>query len=185
LKGAWVLACVYLAACAPVRLVAPLRYVPIAAPADEPFRATPPPRPAVAEILDAPSRTWTLSNGVRAVLVERHDYPMVAVHLLVDRGAIDLDDPGSLQVGEMMSLYARGGTDAAFEALRVEEARTGARFRSGSGYDAVWEGFTAPAEALDASLDELKRLTFDADLGLAEYERRSAAWVQVARAGPV
>jgi zinc protease len=178
------LACVCLLGCTS-RQVAPLRYAPVAGAQDELFRATPPPRPHVAEILDAPSQTWTLPNGFRAMLVERHDYPMVAVRLLVDRGAIDLDDPGALQVTETMHLYQRGGTDAAFEALRAEAARTGARFVNGTRYDAVWAGFVAPQEALESSLDALKRQTFDADLGVVEYDRRSAAWEQVARAGSV
>ena len=185
MKIAYLLVSACLVACSAPRLVPPLRYAATAGTPDEPFRATPPRLPAVSERLDAPPRDWTLANGIRAIFIERHDYPLLAARLLIDRGSLDLDDAGSIQVDQATYLYGRGGRQEAFDALGADAARAGIRRWTGAQLSDVWAGVTAPADALDTALDDLKRMTFDAELGPVEYDVRAAEWVQVARAGSV
>ena len=185
MKRADLLAFACLAACSPPRLVTSLRYSAVAGARDEPFRATPPPLAGVSGIVDAPPWSFTLPNGLRMLLFPRHDYPIVAARLLVDRGALDLDDPGALQVAQAMFLFGRGGSEAAFDALRADEARIGERFGQGVSRSTVWVGARARADGFDTLLEDLERLTFGARLESVECDVRSAEWVQSARAtGP-
>lgn len=72
------------------RLAAPLTYAPVAAPSDEAFRATPPPAGPLSTAPSLRLQTSRLANGVEIVLVERHDLPLYAARLLVNRGARDI-----------------------------------------------------------------------------------------------
>jgi zinc protease len=84
------------------------------APADESFRATPPAHAAVASRrLPAPVET-TLSNGVRVVMLERHDYPSISMVFVLDRGAAAAP-PG------VATLYASAltGNSAEYEAAEA------------------------------------------------------------------
>lgn len=56
-------------------------------PEDESFRATPPPRAASRLRPLSPPTEARLSNGVRVVMLERHDFPMVSAVVTLDRGA--------------------------------------------------------------------------------------------------
>lgn len=54
---------------------------------DEPFRATPPARTSdKARPLPSPAEVH-LSNGVRVVMLERHDFPSISMAFVLDRGA--------------------------------------------------------------------------------------------------
>ena len=67
----------------PARTFAP----PAADPNDESFRATPPPRAAQkARTLPDPTEV-RLSNGIRVVMLERHDFPAISMVFVLDRGA--------------------------------------------------------------------------------------------------
>lgn len=76
--------------------------------ADEEFRATPPPRTA-AKVRTLPDPTEVrLSNGIRVVMLERHDFPSISMVLVLDRGAAAAA-PGVAQ------LYAEALTQSSTE----------------------------------------------------------------------
>jgi zinc protease len=164
-------------ACTP-RLVAPLRYEAGPPATDEAFRATPPPLPPVSEAVDAAPRESTLASGLRVVLFERHAYPSIAADLVIDRGPIDLDDPGGNQVAHMMYLYGRGGSAVVNDALRA--ARRSLQVGSSSSGCAAYFWAAGAASNLGAALSVLAEATFGARLDGAEYEVREGEWSHTA-----
>jgi zinc protease len=60
----------------------------VAAPEDESFRGTPPARAAAQRPKQGQAPTEVrLSNGIRVVMLERHDFPTVSAVLVLDRGS--------------------------------------------------------------------------------------------------
>jgi zinc protease len=178
------LAALSVGGCAPpARLVTPLSYAVVArATPDAPFRASAPPKSPVAERVDPPPRETTLPNGLKVLLFERHGYPTVALRLIVDRGAVDIGDPGGLRVEQANYLYGRGGSEASFEAESAE--LTGAaRLGSTTGVDWLSWSASVPADELDKAFRILARRSFGARLEREEYERRAAEWVAYAKRG--
>ena len=158
------------------RLVTPLRYAATASSPDEPFRAVSPPCPAVSERTDAEPRVTTLPNGLRVLLFERHDFPILAARLVIDRSSLDLGDHGGVQVGQTLFVYGRGGSEAAFEALSSDSARMGISYGGEAGRSALSFAVRGPSDELDAALDVLARVGFRAQLTPKEYDRRTVEW---------
>ncbi len=168
---------VVLVACAPPpRAVAPLRAAAATKAADAPFRQSPPPLPPIAEAADPPPRDVTLASGLRVVLVERRDYPVVAARLVIARSSLDLDDAGAKRVHQMTYLYGRGGDEAAFERASAETARSGTTVGGDASSDAITWSVDAPTADLDKAWELLAQRTFGARLTRAEYDRRAAEW---------
>ncbi len=165
-----------LVGCARPRLVTPLRYAAIAPTPDEPFRGVSPPCPSVSERVDPEPRITTLPNGLRVLLFERHDFPILAATLVIDRSSLDLGDNGGVQVGQTTFVYGRGGSEAAFEALSSDSARTGTSYGGDAGRSAVLFAARGPSEELDMALDMLARVGFRAQLTPEEYHRRAVEW---------
>jgi zinc protease len=151
---------------------------------DAPFRARAPEADVVEDAPDSPPQETRLPNGMRVVLIERHDYPTVAVRLIVDRGSIDLDDVGGSRVGQMSYLYARGGDMAAVEARSAEAARTGVGVSSQLTEDALLWRADGPATELRAMCAALAMYSFLATLSPTEYERREATWLAMVKERP-
>lgn len=77
---------------------------------DEPFRATPPDRIA-AKLRPLPMPTEArLSNGIRVVMLERHDFPSISAVFVLDRGASAAPPGVAALYGEAML-----GTSAEYE----------------------------------------------------------------------
>ena len=55
-------------------------------PADDSFRSSPPPLLPRRPPPDAKPVEATLSNGIRVVMLERHDFPGITADLVIDRG---------------------------------------------------------------------------------------------------
>jgi zinc protease len=165
------------------RAVAPLRYTPAPTAPEESFRASPPPLAEVVEARDRPATQVVLPNGLRVVLVERHDFPLVAAVLLVDRGALDVGDPAGRRVAETTYLFAGGGDENSFEKRSRELATSGVAWTSGQGLDGVWSGVKGPSASFDDALRILAETSFQARLSPSEYARRSSELLQSARAG--
>jgi zinc protease len=172
------LACA-LGACAPQRLVAPLVYTAAGTEPGEPFRLREPLLAPVVEVSE-PFRETTLPNGLHVILVERHDFPVVASRLLIDRGALDVDDAGGRQVGEVAYLFARGGDEAVFEDLSALSARTGVGWAANETFDSSTVGVRAPSGAFDVSISLIAKTSVAARLSEDEYARRRAEWIQAA-----
>lgn len=99
---------------------------------DEPFRETPPARgSATPRPLPTPVEA-RLSNGVRVVMLERHDFPSISMVLVLDRGAAAAP-PG------VASLYAQAltGSSAEYKAGEAWQylAFVGGSVTTGAGRD--------------------------------------------------
>lgn len=173
-----------LGGCVTPRLVAPLRYAAASPAPDEPFRAGPPAVPPVTE-MNEPVRETTLPNGVRVVLIERHDAPMVATELVIDRGALDVDDAGGRAVAETLYLFARGGDQATSDELFAGSTGVGATWSSNVAADSSSTTVSAPSRSFDAALGLLARKCVGARLSPPEYQRRAAELRQSAAWGGV
>jgi predicted Zn-dependent peptidase len=84
-----------------------------AAPEDDSFRATPPERTAARSRPVVLPTEVRLSNGVRIVMLERHDFPSVSAVLVLDRGAT-AGAPG------VAALYSEAMTGSSREYAKVE-----------------------------------------------------------------
>lgn len=165
-----------LAGCAQ-RLVSPLDYAPIPPSIEEPFRAQPPPQRTVVDAKEV-LRETTLPNGLHVVVVERHNFPSVAIRLRVDRGAVDFDDVDAASIDQMLHLFGRAGDLRTFERLQRECADNGVGWQLDGDADGVTAGAYGPSRSFAVALSVLARVSFQANLSPQEYDQRVAEWKQ-------
>jgi zinc protease len=109
--------------------------------ASEAFRATPPPRIAAKARAMPPPSELRLSNGIRVVLLERHDFPSISAVLVLDRGAAAAG-PG------VASLYSEAMTGSSTE-YKSTEAYQYLSFVGGTVRSSAWrDGVTLQVTAL-------------------------------------
>jgi len=149
-------------------------------PADEPFRAHAPPAPAVVEVTDAPPTVITAKSGLRVEVFPRSSVPILHVRLVVDRGAIDLGDPGGLKTEEVDQLFRRLGDETTYEEISARLTQAGGTWNKGFTRDAFWVDVKVPRTGLGAALETLSRGFVHAWLSPAEYELRSREWKNIA-----
>ncbi|AKT42574.1 M16 family metallopeptidase [Chondromyces crocatus] len=127
----------------------------IPAPPDEGFRKTPPPPDPAVAFVPPKIQEARLPNGMRLLLVERRDLPVVAVEISNDRGA-DQAAPG---VGGFVGALLTQGTKTR-SAIAFSDAmgRIGARFEARVGHD----GGLVGGAALSTHFGELLTLLGDA-----------------------
>jgi zinc protease len=160
--------------CSASRLVAPLR-APAPPAVDEAFRGVAPPLAAVTEVTDAPPRATTLPNGLKVFLIERHGYPVVAATLTIDRGAVDIDDPGSVRTADTAGFFERGGDLAVARREAAEGPKLGAAWRGGIGSDSAFESMHARSDGFEEALS-LLAARISTPLSAAEYARVAEEW---------
>ncbi|MGZ3475718.1 MAG: M16 family metallopeptidase [Polyangiales bacterium] len=112
--------------------------------ADEAFRAKPPLVADAGSWSPPPIAERTLPNGLRVLVVERHDVPIVAVHVVSDRGA-DQADRGIPEVWAQSIL--RAGVNHPWYDVRDDFDRMAV----------FWEATTRP-DATDIELKVLSKL---------------------------
>jgi len=168
--------------CAPTRLVAPLRQGPLPPAPDEPFRVQAPPLAAVVEAIDPPAHTLVLTNGLRVIFVPRHDVPLVAAELVIDRSSFDLGDAGGLDVLEMAHLFHTGGNDAARDLLTSRATTTGASWSMGESGDSLTATSEGPARSFEVVLQSVATMAVGARLARDTYDELASEWAQAARA---
>jgi predicted Zn-dependent peptidase len=98
-------------------------------------------------------RTAALSNGLKVVVAERHETPMVTFYLVVDAGAAS-DPAGQNGVSALDTAAVLDGT-ATLDALAFNdrEIELGVAFGTGSSSDASQVFMSALSSRLDPSLD--------------------------------
>lgn len=127
---------------------------PVSAP-DEAFRKAPPPPGPPVTFVPPQIHETRLPNGVRILHVERRELPIVAVQMVVDRGAAQAG-PGVAAFAASMLL--QGTKTRSALALSDELRRLGVTYDAGADYDSVGIG----ARGLTPKLPEL--LTIMADM---------------------
>jgi predicted Zn-dependent peptidase len=147
---------------------------------DEPFRARAPAVPLVVEAIDPPPKVMTEKSGLRVEVFPRPFVPIMHVRLVVDRGAIDLGDPGGLKTEEVDQLFRRLGDETTYEEISAHLTEAGGTWNKGFTRDAFWVDVKVPRTGLAAALEAISRGFVHAWLSPAEYELRSREWKNIA-----
>ncbi|HEY0972635.1 MAG TPA: pitrilysin family protein, partial [Gemmatimonadales bacterium] len=159
-----------------------------AAAAAQPIPTTPPELGPVRPLTVPPVIERRLSNGLRVLLVEHHELPVVDMVLAVRAGA-EADPAGRVGLATLTAAMldeGAGGRDAL--AIADQVAYLGARLSTGSGFDASMISLHAPVARLDSALalfaDVALRPTFpEQDLERLKRERVTQL-VQLRDRGP-
>ncbi len=114
--------------------------------------------------------TGTLSNGLKVVVVENHEAPLVYVDLVIDAGSwTDPDGLTGLASATMDMLdEGAGGKDAA--ALAVAQRRLGAHISAGAGTDTGRVRLSTLHRTLEGSLDLFAEVVRSPDFPEASWE---------------
>jgi zinc protease len=114
----------------------------------------------------------TLSNGLKVVLAERHEIPVVNFRLHVDAGyaADQFASPGT---ADLTAALLDGGT-ATRSALQIsaETAMLGAQFRAGSSLDSTTVSLSALKSNLDRSLEVYADIILHPSFPEADFRRQ-------------
>jgi len=164
----------------PVRAAAPSASAPVASAAppvritpDAPFRQAPPAAgPAV--VFVAPKITELhLKNGVRVLLVERHDLPIVSVRVVTSGGAGDVRAPAG--AASLAGAMLEQGTTTR-SALQISDAyeHLGANHATWVGWDSGGASIKVTTEKLDAALGLLADVVLHPTFPTEELERLRA-----------
>ncbi len=153
---------------APAPVAAPTAPPGVAATPDESFRKEPPKGEADAPFVAPHIQEAKLENGVRVLVVERHDLPIVSFQIVADRGA----DQGTPGLGAFTGAMLLQGTKK-MTALQISDAlgALGAQYGAWGGLDSLGVHGKVLAssfpEALDLLGDAMRGATFEP----AEIER--------------
>jgi len=136
--------------------------------ADSSFRKKPPQSGPEAPFVPPAIQEAKLSSGVRVLLVERHDLPIVALSISVDRGA-ELLPPG---VGGFLGAMLMQGTKTR-SALQISDdlEQLGAWYSAGVGYDSAQISARIVANRLPAALDVIADIVKNPAFPKAEVDR--------------
>lgn len=153
---------------------------------DAPFRASAPPPDGQVTFVAPKVQDFALKNGLRVLLIERHDLPIVSVRLVVTAGAGDVDArPGALSfLGGLLEQGTKKRT-----ALQISDdyEAIGAQHGAWIDWDSGSVAMKVLADRLDAGLEILSDVVTNATLPDAEIERlraRRVAAIQAERSSP-
>lgn len=154
---------------------------------DAPFRANAPAPAAAIQFVAPKVQEMTLKSGLRVLLVERHDLPIVSVRLVVTAGAGDVDGarPGALSfLGSMLEQGTKKRN-----ALQVSDdyEAIGAQHNAWFDWDSGGVSIKVLADKLDAGLEIMSDVALHATLPDAEIERlraRRIAAIQAEKSSP-
>jgi len=154
--------------------VAALLVAPAATHAQVPDRSV---RPTVGDAPDLvlPAlQEFTLDNGMRVLLMEKHDIPLVQLNLLIGAGTAR-DDAASPGVASMTAAMLDEGA-AGRSALEIADAfeMLGARFGVGAGTHTSSMSLRAPAQLMDDALAIAADVILRPDFPEAELDRLRA-----------
>lgn len=130
------------------------------------------PVPAIRPIVAFPSlQTATLGNGLKIVLAERHEVPLVDVMLQLDAGyaADQFETPGTAKLA--LNLLDEGTTNRTALQISDELDRLGATLSTGSSLDTSFVKLSALKEHLGPSLDLLADVVLRPAFRQADFAR--------------
>jgi zinc protease len=173
----------------PLPTVAPPIAIPEAARIthDAPFRANPPPPDGTVKFTPPRVVEAKLKNGLRVLVVERHELPVVSVRLVVGVGAGDVPDakPG---VVNFMGAMLEQGTEK-LDALKLSDELDAIGAQHGAGFD--WDsgsvGVKVLADRLDKALELMSQIALEPSFPEGEIERfraRRIAGIQSEKSSP-
>jgi len=114
----------------------------------------------------------TLSNGLKVIVAERHEIPMVNVSLLVDSGfaADQFAQPGTARLAS--NLLDGGSKSRSSQEINEQLALLGARFSTAASMDYLVARLSALKTKLDASLDLYADMVLNPVFPQADFERQ-------------
>ncbi len=142
--------------------------------AQSPDRSARPALGPVPELSLTPPVTATLSNGLKIVVLERHQVPLVQIDVRVRAGSLH-DDPArpglATLTAEMLDEGAGG-----WSALALADAfeQLGARFATGAGRHMASASLRIPVGQIGPALEFLAHVVLRPDFPAAELERLRA-----------
>ena len=136
-----------------------------------PDRGQRPPVGPPPELRLPPVQEFTLANGLRVLLMEKHDLPLVQVNLLVDAGGVR-DVPGKLGAAALTADMLDEGA-AGRSALAIADAfeMLGARFSVAGGLHSAGVSLRAATSRLAAALPLMADVVLRPDFPPAELAR--------------
>ncbi len=116
----------------------------------------------------------TLSNGLKVILAERHDTPLVSLWMQVKAGYA-ADEPAKLGATMLMSAVLPGGTKSR-DSLQISDdlQRLGANLDAYSNLDFTMIQLSALTAKLDASLDLYADILLNPTFPESEFKREQA-----------
>ena len=116
----------------------------------------------------------TLSNGLKVILAERHDTPLVSLWMQVKAG-YSADQPATLGATKLMTAVLPGGTKA-LDSLQISDTlqRLGANLDAYSNLDFTMIQLSALTAKLDSSLDLYADVLLNPTFPESEFKREQA-----------
>jgi len=144
---------------------------------DAPFRENPPP-PGPA-ITWAPPHVdaWSMPNGVRVLLIEQHDLPIVSVRVVSNVGAGDLAGARPGAVAFMGAMLEQGAGQRSALALSDAFETMGAEHAAWCDWDACVARVKVLASHLGPALDVLSDVVLRPTFPDAEVQRLRTRWL--------
>ncbi|HEX2165874.1 MAG TPA: pitrilysin family protein [Longimicrobiales bacterium] len=142
--------------------------------AQAPDRSEPPPVGPAPDLVLPALQEFTLDNGLRVLLMEKHDVPLVQLNLLIGAGTAR-DDQGEPGVASMTAAMLDEGA-AGRAALEIADAfeMLGARFGIGAGTHTASMSLRAPSQRIDDALEIAADVVLRPDFPDAELDRLRA-----------
>ena len=147
------------------------------------------PEPGVPPAVAFPAiQRATLSNGLKVVLAERHNVPLINMNLLVDAGYAA--DQGALlgTAGLAMDMLDEGTKSRSALEISEQLALLGARLGTGSGLDASMVTLSTLKSNLDAALEIYADVVLNPSFPekeMTRLKRQTLARIQQEKASPV
>ncbi len=132
-----------------------------------------PPKPGPAPSFTPPTpETFTLQNGVKVVLVERHALPLVSMTLIVDGAGSAADPKGEAGLAAYTADLLDEGADG-FSALSLAKIleRQGASLHTGVARDYGYVNMTTLSKTLQLSMDLFGKVVTEPSFHLRDTQR--------------
>ncbi len=137
---------------------------------DAPFRENPPPPHGTVSWRAPTIATWTMPNGVRVLLVERHELPIVSVRVVSSSGAGDVGlHPAA--VAFTASLLEQGAGSRSAPQLSDDLEALGIQHGAGCDWDSCSAHIKALTSRLGPALDILADVVLRPSLHRKRRER--------------
>jgi len=132
---------------------------------------TPPANPALAPVKLPPIHEKTLKNGLKVIVVEHHELPVVSLRLQARAGSF-YDPPGKAGLTQFMTGLLTQGTEK-YSATQIADKIdfVGGSLGAGSSWDASHVETTVLAKYLDTAVELMRQVTLHPSFAPEEIER--------------
>ncbi len=135
-------------------------------------RSSPPKLPAISKMTLSPIQKFQLSNGVKVVLMEKHEVPLMQLNVLVRTGSVN--DPGNKVGLANLTLDMMDEGAAGKNSLELADAIDflGARISTNAGLNYSQASLHTPLSKFDDALKILADIVLHPDFPAKELDRK-------------